>query len=95
MADTPAIIKERLVHWLQYAGITIAVFFIIMVGVFVWRTVFKPKQTTSIGTVQSGGVVNIVGDRKRYFIPFVEGGAEARDNQKIGAYIRAGLRFEW
>ena len=94
MADTPSKLQERIIHWFQYAGITILVFLLVLGGVYVWRIVFKPKATTTVGNV-SGGVVNIISDRKRYFIPFVEGGAEARDNQKIGAYIRAGLRFEW
>ena len=97
MADTPAIIKERIIHWVQYVGITVVVFLLILGGGFVWRLVFKPKvATTSVGTVQSGGTVNITNkNNTRWIIPFVEGGAEARDNQKIGAYIRAGLRIEW
>ena len=96
MADTPAIIKERLSHWAQYAGITVVVFLLVLGGVYVWRFVFKPKTTTSVGKVESGGIVNITNKNStRFIIPFVEAGAEARDKEKIGAFVRVGVRIEF
>ena len=56
-----------------------------------------PKPQKQIIRVEKGGVATIIQsqDRKRFIIPFVEGGAEARDREKIGAFIRAGVRMEW
>ena len=60
------------------------------------KSLFRKPQTQTI-TVGKGGVATIIQsqDRKRFIIPFVEGGAEARDKEKIGAFIRAGIRMEW
>lgn len=83
--------------WIVYAVITLAVGLVIFGGVALWHKWFPKPPTTSVGDVNAGGVVNIVNKtgRSRFIIPFVEGGAEARDNQKIGAFVRLGLRLEW
>jgi hypothetical protein len=67
-------------------------------GYSIYRFFFPKKSTQSNQiTVQSGGQATIIqkNDRQRWIIPFVECGAEARDKEKIGAFIRAGVRFEW
>lgn len=96
MAISP-VLKERLIHWLQYAGITIAVVVVFFLCRGVYYKFFPKPATTTVGDVQAGGIVNITNKngRSRFIIPFVEGGAEARDKEKIGAFIRAGVRLEW
>ena len=104
MADMPPIkITERLTDlntykkYAVYLVITILSALIVFGGIGLYRKFFPKPATTSVGEVQAGGIVNITNKngRARFIIPFVEGGAEARDDQKIGAYIRAGLRLEW
>lgn len=56
-----------------------------------------PKPPEQNIVVKKGGTATItqVTANKRFLIPFVEGGVEARDNQDVGAYIRAGARIEF
>jgi hypothetical protein len=57
----------------------------------------KPQKLEQNIVAQKGSTVNIkqVTANKRFLIPFVEGGVEARDNQDVGAFIRAGARIEF
>jgi len=91
------VLKERLVHYAQYAGITLVIVLVLFLGRGIYYKLFPKPTTTTIGDVQSGGIVNITNKngRSRFIVPFVEGGAEARDKEKIGAFIRAGLRIEF
>ena len=63
MADTPEIIKERLLHWAQYAGITIVVVLLLVGGVSLWRFIFpKPDKQVNrptsiiVGKAEKGAV---------------------------------------
>ena len=68
-------------------------------GYSLYRYFFPKKlsQTQTIHMAQGSGAVTItnIAERKRFFIPFIEGGAEAKSKENIGAFIRAGLRFEF
>jgi len=104
--DTPPKIKitSRLVDvgtykkYLAYILITGFVALIALGGYSIYRFFVpkKPAQSNQI-TVQSGGQATIIqrNERKRFVVPFVEGGAEARDREKIGAFLRAGVRVEF
>ena len=57
----------------------------------------KPQKLEQNIVAQKGSTVNIkqITANKRFLIPFVEAGVEARDNQDVGAFIRAGARIEF
>ena len=57
----------------------------------------KPQKLEQNIVAEKGSNVTIkqITVRQRFLIPFVEGGVEARDNQDVGAYIRAGVRIEF
>ena len=68
-------------------------------GYSIYRYFFPKKiqQSQTIHMAQGSGALSItnIAERKRFFIPFVECGAEAKSKEEIGAFIRAGLRFEF
>lgn len=78
-------------------GWRIAFIFGLALLLFLGVRSLMPKPQKQVIKVEKGGVATIIQsqDRKRFIIPFVEGGAEARDKEKIGAFIRGGVRFEW
>lgn len=69
---------------------------LLLIGYTCYRAYFKRIDTNKV-IAQEGSIVNIVGDRKKTFIPFVEGFVEknANTDQEFNTGIRAGLRFEW
>lgn len=71
---------------------------IIIIVVIAGAIYFKFFKSGTQKTVFKGDVknVNIIQNRKRIFIPFIEGYAGLETNQdKMNAGIRSGLRFEF
>lgn len=104
MADTPAVIKERFVHWAQYIGITIVVVLLIVGGVSLWRFVFpKPDKQTNkptsiiIGKAEKGAVdqtnTQVLISEKPWEAG-VGGGALRYDN-KDGWFGGAWIKRKW
>jgi hypothetical protein len=79
----------------------VLVVLIILYGLYSAWTYFFPKPTQQSQVIHMGkdskGTVTIqnISKDKKAFIPFIEGGAEARDKENIGAFIRAGVRIEF
>ena len=70
--------------------LTLAILF--FVGIVIWRAFFMKTTTVHVG---KGGTAIINQVKKRFFIPFVEGGIEKNSDVDLDTYIRAGLRFEF
>lgn len=68
---------------------TLIIVFLVGMGI---RAFFMKNTTVNVG---KGGIANIYQARKRFFIPFVEGGVEKTSDVDLDTYIRAGLRFEF
>lgn len=75
--------------------------FLMIVGagfavVYTVRSLFADKTQSNQLDLRGSKDANvtIVQKDKRVLIPFVEGGFEQRWNEKMGTYIRAGVRFE-
>ena len=57
---------------------------------------FKKKPDTNRVIAKEGSTVNIISDRKRLFIPFIEGYTEKDSSTDFFNFgMRAGLRFEF
>ena len=97
--------KFNLKYFLTGAGITdwfkawglgwrliLTLVIIFFVGITIYRAFFKGDTVVNVGR---GGTAIIQQVRKRFFIPFIEGGIEQRRTQDMTTYIRAGLRFEF
>ena len=74
---------------------------IVLIGLLaftIYKAWFVPKQKqTQQITIESGGQATIIqkqDGKKRFIIPFLEGGAEKQDFDKWGTYVRFGLRIE-
>ena len=83
------------VEWFKAAstGLKISIF---LVAIFlVWNTFFNKKQVQTTIFKGKVGKVDIIQNRQKSLIPFVEGGVEKNNNTKFETFIRAGLRFEW
>lgn len=63
----------------------------IIVGLILWSAFFKKTTTVNVG---KGGKAYI-GQTKRFFIPFIEGGVEQKKSNSLATYLRGGLRFEF
>ena len=70
---------------------------ILVIGFAVYKAYFKRPEPTQAIKAEAGSNVTVIqqNNRKRYFIPFMEGGIEQPTNDDWHTFIRAGLRFEF
>ncbi len=80
--------------WLHTFGHSWRILLILVVAFILYRAFAPNKTTVHVG---SGGTAIINQARKRFMIPFIEGGVEKNTagHRDFDSYIRCGLRFEF
>ena len=89
----------KIVEWFDYWFLKnktvvkgVKIFVVLIFAFMVYRSFFM--KATSV-TVQKGGTAIINQARKRFFIPFIEGGIEQRQGTgSLNTYLRVGIRVE-
>lgn len=81
--------------WFKALMIGLKILGIAFIGLTIYRAYFMETQSQT--QIFRGNVkqVTIRQDRKKVFIPFIEGGVEKNNQTEFETYMRAGLRFEF
>lgn len=81
--------------WFKALMIGLKILGIAFIGLTIYRAYFMETQSQT--QIFRGNVkqVTIRQDRKKTFIPFIEGGVEKNNQTEFETYMRAGLRFEF
>lgn len=81
--------------WFKTLGYGWRLLVILLVAYIVWRAFFMKTQTQKTTFTGPVGKVNIIQERKKTVIPFVEGSVGQSNRYKMETTIKAGIRCEF
>ena len=85
-------------YWVKSVMLGLGILAILMIVFTVYKAFFKKPQLSQVITAETGSNVTVIqkADRKRFFIPFIEGSvAQSSGGDNLESAIRGGLRFEF
>lgn len=84
-------------YWVKTVMFSLGAVVLFFISFAVYKAYIKKPEPSQAIHAESGSHVTVVqqNQKKRVFIPFIEGGVEQPSHDDFETYLRGGLRFEF